>query len=274
MQDSATLREKAADMLGEAEGMLKNKAGLRDLTPDDYDYYGHHKSGRTVSCFVRNIKDVGTTTINAFNHSERIRKLKESLPCPVILLKEVLLNGQTYGTSGLPSIEVKPGHGIMLINQKDIFDNIVKGKWISSRGAKLDNILEYGELLIACDGTLGESELFCRVVFTNEDLQHSYVSSHFLRLKTNGKIPAGYLYTWLRSDYGFRFIRNTQAGTKLCHPINKLFLQIPVPMIAEKDMQEIDRLVREAHTMRHQANQKELAAIKMVEDEIEKWNKH
>ena len=187
-------------------------------------------------------------------------------------LKDALKGGRTYGTSGLPNIEVKPGHGIMLINQKDMFDNIVKGKWISSRGSDPENVLEYGEILIASDGTLGENELFCRAVFANEDLKGSYVSSHFLRLKVKDAVPAGYLYCWLNSDYGFRLIRNTQAGTKLCHPINKLFLDIPVPIINEEEMRAIDVMVKEAFTKRHQANQKELKAIAMVEEEIEKWN--
>lgn len=270
IQDSARLREEAIDNLASAEIMLKEKAGLRDLSSDDYDYYGHRSSQRKVSCFTRNIQEIGTTTINAFNHSERIRKLKAKISCPTILLREALKEGRTYGTSGLPNIEVKPGHGIMLINQKDMFDNIVKGKWISSRGSDPENVLEYGEILIACDGTLGENELFCRAVYVNEDLKGSYVSSHFLRLKVNDEMLAGYLFCWLNSDYGFRLIRNTQAGTKLCHPINKLFLDIPIPIIGKDEMQEIDRLVREAHTKRHLANQKELKAISMVEQEIEK----
>ena len=272
IQESARLREEAADELKVADKLLKEKALLKELSPDDYDYYGPKSYQRQVSCFTRSIKEVGTTTINAFNHSERIRKLKESIKCPTIRLKEVLKDGRTFGTSGLPNIEVKPGHGIMLINQKDMFDNIVKGKWISSRGSDPENVLEYGEILIACDGTLGENELFCRCVFSNEDLKGSYVSSHFLRLKGNNRVPIGYLYCWLNSDYGFRFIRNTQAGTKLCHPINKLFLEIPVPIIDNDSMMEIDRLVREAHTKRHQANQMETKAISMVEQEIEKWN--
>lgn len=274
IQDSARLREEAIDELTVAERLLKEYAGLRKLTSDDYDYYGHRSSQREVSFFTRNIQEIGTTTINAFNHSERIRRLIASMTCPSISLKEVLKEGRTFGTSGLPNIEVKPGHGIMLINQKDMFDNIVKGKWISSRGSDPENVLEYGEILIASDGTLGENELFCRAVFANEDLKGSYVSSHFLRLKVNDKMPAGYLYCWLNSDYGFRFIRNTQAGTKLCHPINKLFLGIPVPIIDKESMLEIDRLVREAHTKRHLANQKELKAISMVEQEIEKWNNY
>ena len=270
--EAARLREEATEDLKKAEKTFKRKADLRDLVTDDYDYFGHRSNQREVSCFTRSIQDIGTTTINAFNHSERIRNLKASMTCKIIPLKDALKEGRTYGTSGLPNIEVKPGHGIMLINQKDMFDNIVKGKWISSRGSDPENVLEYGEILIACDGTLGENVLFCRAVFANEDLKGSYVSSHFLRLKVNDEIPSGYLYCWLNSDYGFRLIRNTQAGTKLCHPINKLFLDIPVPIVEKNSMLEIDRLVREAHTKRYQANQKELKAISMVEQEIEKWN--
>ena len=269
---TARLREEATMMLKEADVLLKEKSGLKELCTDDYDYFGPRSAERKVSCFTLSIKDIGTTTINAFNHSERIRKLKESIRIQTIPIKSALKEGRTYGTSGLPNIEVKPGHGIMLINQKDMFDNIVKGKWISSRGSDPTNVVDYGEILIACDGTLGENELFCRCVFANEDLKGSYVSSHFLRLKVNDVVPAGYLYCWLNSDYGFRLIRNTQAGTKICHPINKLFLEIPVPIIDKESIKEIDNLVREAHTKRHQANQMELKAIRMVEEEIEKWN--
>ena len=160
----------------------------------------------------------------------------------------------------------------MLINQKDIFDTIVTGKYISRRGVKTDNLVKYGEVLIASDGTLGENETFCRAIYANEDLEGAFISSHFIRMKSNDKVPAGYLYCWLNSDYGFRLIRRTQAGTKICHPINRMFLDIPIPILAKEDMNKIDRMVRNAHTKRHLANEKELKAIAMVEAEIEKWN--
>lgn len=272
IKEASKLRGESNELLKEAEKLLKATANLKNLAPEDYDYFGQSTCGREVSCYKRSIADIGTTTFNAFNHSLRIRKIKKQMQCKCIPLKEALVDGQTFGSSGAPSIEVAPGHGVMLINQKDIFDNIVKGKWISSRGVKLDNLVEYGEVLIACDGTLGESELFCRAIFANEDLKGSFISSHFLRMKAKDSITPGYLYAWLNSDYGFRFIRNTQAGTKLCHPINKLFLEIPIPIIDETTTHEIDRLVKLAHTKRHQANQKELLAISLVEQEIEKWN--
>ena len=272
IQDSARLREEAIETLIIAEKILKNKAELCELTSEDYDYYGHRNSKRSVSCFTRQIKDVGTTTINAFNHSERIRNVKSHIHCQTRMLKEVLLNGDTFSTGSFPRIEVKAGNGIMLINQKDIFDTIIKGKYISKRGVKADNLVDYGEVLVAGVGTLGENETFCRTIFANEDLEGQLISGEFIRMKTIEEIPSGYLFAWLNSDYGFRFLRNIQAGTKLCRPIPKLVLELPVPIIDKESMAEIDSLVREAHTKRHWANQKELKAISLVEQEIEKWN--
>lgn len=272
IQTAASLREDAADLLALAEKKLKDAAGLEDLAEDDYDYFGPRNDKREVSCFTRNINQIGTTTINAFNNSERIRNIQRRILANSRPIKDLIEGGQTFSSGSLPSIEVKPGHGIMLINQKDIFDNIVIGKYISSKNANLDDLVEYGEILIASDGTLGENELFCRAIFANEDLEGSFISSHFLRMKSNGVVPVGYLFAWLNSDYGFRLIRNTQAGTKICHPIQKMFQNIPVPVIDKRIMEEIDLMVRTAFTKRHQANNLEKEAIKMVEAEIDKWN--
>lgn len=273
MQEASVLREEAVDELNEAEKLLKESANLRELTPEDYDYYGLNNSGRKVSCFVRKRKDIDSSTINAFNHSERIRKTKTSMTCQTVPLKDVLLGGDTFSTGSFPRVEVNEGHGIMLINQKDIFDTIVKGKYISKRNVKTDNLVKYGEILIAGVGTLGENETFCRTIYANEDLVGQLVSGEFIRMKTNGKVPSGYLYAWLASDYGFRFLRNLQTGTKLCRPIPRLVLEIPVPIVENSIMEEIDKMVKDAYTKRYQANCNERKAISMVEQEIEKWNK-
>lgn len=274
IQESARLREEATDALEEAQRLLKREANLRDLTPEDYDYYGSRNSKRDVSCFTINRKDITTTTINAFNLSARIRKTKQMMHCEVMPLKDTLVFNDTFSTGSFPRIEVKKGYGIMLINQSDIFDTIVKGKYISKRNVKIDNLIEYGEVLIAGVGTLGENETFCRCIFANEDLVGQLVSGEFIRMKTNNKIPSGYLFAWLSTEYGFRFIRNLQAGTKLCRPIPRLLLEIPVPIVSNDKMNNIDVLVRNAHTKRYQANCKERKAISLVESEIEKWDKN
>lgn len=273
IQNASTLREEAAEILTKARKILKEKVHLRDLSPDDYDYFGPHPYYREVSCFVRKRKDIDTTTINAFNHSERIRNIKTLLKCNTKPLYEILLGGKTFSTGSFPRVETKKGYGVMLINQSDIFDTVIKGKYISKRNVNLSNLVEYGEVLIAGVGTLGENETFCRTIFANEDLVGQLVSGEFIRMKTTEEVPSGYLFAWLSSDYGFRLLRNTQTGTKLCRPIPSLVLQIPVPILDFKDMYEIDEMVRDAHTKQHIANNNEKEAISMIECEIENWNK-
>lgn len=273
INQACILREEAITALEEAQKLLFNFVKLDHISTDDYDFYGLPVKDREVSTFTCNRKQITTTTINAFNYSKRINKLKNKIKCRCIPLSSALINGEFFSTSSFPRVEVKPTHGIMLINQSDIFDSIIKGKYISKRGVKTDNLVEYGEVMIAGVGTLGESETFCRAIFANEDLAGQLVSGEFLRMKTTSDIPSGYLYTWLSSDYGFRLIRHTQTGTKLCRPIQKLLLEQPVPIIDSESMSLIDEVVRVAHTKKYKANQLEREAIRLVEQEIEKWDK-
>ena len=91
-------------------------------------------------------------------------------------------------------------------------------------------------------------------------------------MKCNDEVPSGYLYLWLSSEYGFRLLRNTQAGTKLCRPIPKLLEQLPVPELSYSEMKVIDSMVKESQEKFAQASFAELEAISLVESEIEKWN--
>ena len=168
-------------------------------------------------------------------------------------------------------MELDSPKSLLLINQSDIFNARLTGKKIARRGVKAKSLVEYGEVIIAGVGTLGETESFCRVVFANESLVGQLISGEFIRMKTTDKIPPGYLYAWLHSDYGFRMIRSTQAGTKLCRPIQKLLLLMPVPVLGSSQMNEINQLVLTSQTKRARAADLENEAIDMVEREIESW---
>lgn len=274
IQESVNLREEATEGLKKAESLLKSGLDLDDLTTEDYEYYGPHSSDRKVAFFRRNIKDIGVTTINAFNHSERVRTriLSKLYQKRHLLFKDCLNEDKLYSSTGVEVVELEEGHGIQLINQSDIFDTIIKGKWVRNNKKYSKHLLKYGEILIAKIGTLSESESFCRCLFVGEELEGQLISSAFYRLRTNESIPAGYLYTWLSSDYGFRLIRYTQYGTKLCYPNPKLLYDFPVPLLETNKMQEIHELVKTAHEKRYKARLKEILSVSLIEQEIEKWN--
>lgn len=275
IQESASLREVATMLQKEALQLLLDKSKLGAITPFEYDYYGPGLMARDVSCFTVKKRSITPTTINAFNLSERIRNLKKRIINTVETrpLSDCIDDKGLFSTGSFPRVEVKPGYGIELINQRDIFDNVVHGKFISKRNVKTSNLVEDDEIIIAGVGTLAESETFCRCVYANEYLKGKLISGEFIRMKTNQDIPSGYLYTWLSSQYGFRLIRNTQAGTKLCRPIPKLLEQIPVPILSSDEMTDIDKIAKAAQNNLAKAAFNELEAISIVEAEIDKWNK-
>lgn len=272
---ASKLRVDANRLLSNARKKLKVNANLKDLTSEDYEYFGNYTSGRKTSCFSRNIKEISSLTINAFNYSQKVEALETRVKTKnqYIRLHDALDAEKFFSTGSFPRIELNTPKAIQLINQQDVFDQRIQGKLIAKRNVNTSKLIEYGEVLIAGVGTLGENETFCRVIYANEELEGQLVSGEFIRMKTTEKIPSGYLFTWLSTDYGFRFIRKTQTGTKLCRPIQKLLYEMPVPVLNKEIMDEIDSDVKTAHTKRYEALKMENQAFEIIEREIESWQK-
>ena len=275
IMESSHLREDADDEEKQALETLKHYTGLRELTRNDYNYFGYKSSNRQISCFRKSRSQISLLSINAFNYSKRTEDFQKYLTrqCHCVTLNDVLDSPGIFSTGSFPRIEHDSPSSILLVNQSDIFNMRLSGKKIARRGVKTDNLVKYGEVIIAGVGTLGENETFCRTLFANETLAGQLISGEFLRMNTKDEYPSGYLYTWLHSEYGFRLIRATQSGTKLCRPIQKLLLQMPVPLLPHEQMLEIHNIVVTSQTHKYQAAEKENEAIRIVEEEIEKWQK-
>ena len=244
------------------------------MNNDDYEFFGTHNSNRKVSVFTRNRSELTPVSINAFNYSKKVELLEKRVKSQNYLsLSECLNEKQFFSSGSFKRLELNSPKAIKLINQTDVFDLQKEGKMLAPIYVKSDKLVEYGEVLIAGVGTLGEGETFCRAIFANEELEGQLISGEFIRMKTNDKVPSGYLFAWLSSDYGFRFIRKTQSGTKLCRPIQELLKNIPVPIIEKAEMLKIDEQVKKAHTMLFEALNAENKAIELIEKEIESWQK-
>lgn len=275
IMDSARKKEEATNYLNDANDQFFGFTKLKHLTNEDFDFFAHHDNKRVISTFAVPSEDINCLTLNAFNHSNRMRKLTEYVKNShkTISLDSCLDQSKFFSTGSFPRLELNSPKSIRLINQTDIFSTKIKGKNIARKNVRVDNLVKYGEILIAAVGTLGENETFGRVIFANEELKEQLVSGEFIRMKTSSEIPSGYLFTWLNSEYGFRMIRSTHTGTKLCRPIQKLLANIPVPILQESKMQQIDALVKKAHSLRWESVILERKAINLIEKEIESWQK-
>lgn len=273
--EATRLRTEANILLDNTKNlMLYDYLKLDIIKVVDYEYFGNHHNKRTTSVFTRKLSEISPISINAFNYSKKIEKLENRVKKNNwITLIDCLDKKGLFSTGSFKRLELNSKSSVKLINQSDIFNSIKQGKLLARKFLKLNSLLEYGEVLIAGVGTLGENETFCRVIFSNEELEEQLISGEFIRMKTNSEVPSGYLFLWLHSEYGFRLIRKTQSGTKLCRPIEKLLEKVPVPLIEKELMIEIDTKVKLAHSMFYEAYNFEMKAIEIIEKEIETWQK-
>lgn len=274
INEANNLRDKANNLLEITKiELLSEHLKVGELETEDYEHFGNHNYSRRTSVFSRSITEISPNSINAFNYSKKVEnienRVKDNNNC--LPLIDCLDKNGFFSTGSFKRLELDSKNSVKLINQSDVFNLNKKGKLLARKFIKNQSLLEYGEVLIAGVGTLGENETFCRVIFSNEELQNQLISGEFIRMKTNSKIPSGYLFLWLNTDYGFRFIRKTQSGTKLCRPIPKLLETLPVPLIKKELMIDIDLKVRQAHTWLFDAFIKEKRAIEIIEKEIESW---
>jgi type I restriction enzyme S subunit len=270
--DASNHRVEANIMLKDINDRIKNSLNLKDLINTDFESFGISNNHRKSTTFSRSIKEISLNSINAFNYSKKIEILKKEFSSSNSkILLDCLDEKGLFSTGAFKRLEIDSNKGIKLINQSDIFNSKIIGKKISKKFIGNAKLVDYGEVLIAGVGTLGEGETFCRIIFANETIENQLVSGEFIRMKTNEHMPSGYLFALLSSDYGFRIIRSTQSGTKLCRPISRLLEQIPIPILSKEEMDNIDVTVKKAHTNYYLAAIKENQAIDLIEKEIDAW---
>lgn len=97
---------------------------------------------------------------------------------------------------------------------------------------------------------------------------------HVIRLLPNDILRAGYVYAFLASKYGKLLIQRYIFGSVIQHVEPPHLKLIPVPIIDQKTMDDIHDKIMIYSSSMGKAIEFEQKAIHMVEQEIEKWNKH
>lgn len=98
--------------------------------------------------------------------------------------------------------------------------------------------------------------------------------AHVIRITPNDILRAGYVYAFLASKYGKKLIQRYIFGSVIQHVEPPHLKLIPVPIIDKKVMDDIHDKVMVYSSAMGKAIEYERKAITMVEQEIEKWNKH
>lgn len=162
-------------------------------------------------------------------------------------------------------------NGITFLGGADIFLSTPDSEKRLSK-TKTENIdtlmIKEGTLLLPRSGTIGN------VAWAHAGHAQKLASEHVIRITPNDIFRAGYIYAFLASKYGKLLIQRYIFGSVIQHVEPPHLKLIPVPIVDKGTMDNIHNKVMVYGSAMGKAIENERMAIRMVEQEIEKWNKH
>ena len=256
IQESARLREEAADALGEAKSFFDDKFQI------------NVPSNKFSSVTIQSIHSSQNHRFEANYYGAEGAKYEKLI---TENFKHEPLNDFFFDISR-PDIfkrkYVSADAGLMFFGSSELFMATPhSNKFVSKKTAGLESlILQEGWVLLPRSGTIGD------VAYATSQHAQKLASEDVIRLKPNNILRGAYAYGFLLSQAGKAMLQRAIFGSVIQHIEPPMLKFIPVPLFEEK-FEEIANLVISANKKLGRAGELELEAISMVEAEIEKWSK-
>ncbi len=254
VQESARLREEATDALAEAHRIIEQKFNI-----------ARAKKSSCVS--IQSIMSSHNKRFEAFYHTSANRSVYD-----------YITTNFRYKTLGeLTNRIFRPGifkreyvaKGVTFLGGADILMAIPDSdKKLSFRQAeKMPELkVKKGWILVTCGGTIGNT------VIIDNQLEKCLISQHVMRIVPKDDILKGYLYAVLSSKIGNDLITMFTTGSVIPQIEAHHLELVPIPLLENELMEQIEDLVSSYVSKIEVSKEKETKAIRMVEEEIEKWN--
>jgi type I restriction enzyme, S subunit len=118
-------------------------------------------------------------------------------------------------------------------------------------------------IMVTCSGTIG------KVALAPKHWEGWTANQHILRVVPANDDIAGYIYTWLASDYGHELITRFTYGAVVHEIDNQHISRVQIPLLKNQETQNrINALVLEANRKRSEAYLLELEAIQTTNKQV------
>ena len=269
IENSFSLRDESNVLLDEALHLLKEALQL----PDIVTLLAQAKQ------FNREFKVLNFSVAL----SELDNRLDGSYHIPIInLLKKVLKtsareivrvgNSRISQKVTLPNrfsrVYVGEGNGIPFFGVKQIYELDPSNKKylsVSQHGDRIsaDLRISTNTILISRSGTVG------KVTIAPSHWDSRIPNEHIIRIVPANPEIAGYLYTWLSSDYAYPFITRNIYGAVVDEIDDKQVSEIIIPLLRDENTQlEINNIVLRANQKRAEAYYLEQQAVNYLDKEV------
>jgi hypothetical protein len=126
-----------------------------------------------------------------------------------------------------------------------------------------DYFVKENWLLITASGTIGIP------ILATKEKESYFVSHDLIRFVPRGDTPVGYLYAWLASRLAKPLMTRQEYGGIIKHLEPHQIESLPVPLLPDEEIREIDTTIRRAWALREEANRLEEKALAALERRFE-----
>ena len=194
--------------------------------------------------------DCGPYMSGAFEARMAIAALKVK-KTPLAELTEGGLSGIFKGKMIKRIFIQDKSHGVPFLNTSDMLEaDLIHVPRIPKKIADTDSdcYLKPETILISAAGTIG------RTVFARKDMTGMFACSDIMKIiPDTKKIPSGYLYAFLSSDFGVPLVTAGTSGSIILHINSSDLSGIQVPRFSHQFEREVDALVKQASKLRTDA---------------------
>jgi len=263
MCKAGELRDEANRLIDEADCLLHERLNLpylKDIAPrDNASFSTTIKASQLMGRLEGSFHDPAAIAAE---------KYLRSLPIEITTVGDRRVTKEVRAITKFRERTYVEKGGIPMLSSKQIFQIAPIDVKRLAKGAHTKDLpeiqLEENMIAVTRSGTIGKVQIIPKY------MAEWTASEHATRFIASESINAGYLYTWLASDYGYCLITRCSYGSVILEVDKEMFSSVPVPLpnIAIRD--EIGNLVLKANQLRDEAWCNELEAITKLENIISK----
>lgn len=255
IQESARLREEAADALEEAVNYFNGKFSINE------------KTQKTFSLELKDLK----LGFAAYNNNLEVDEFIGKYSIDAYELKNK--TSKIFAPPLFKHIYLSKDNGYPFMTGSELTQfNLRYYRWLSPRGVKdiNDYVVKRGTLLLYKSGTT-DGGILGNVFIADKKLDGCCLSDHVIRVVFNEERQAYWAFAFLRSKGGVRMLQRLATGTMIpfITPDRLSHILIPNP---DDNYERITTLIEEYIDLNSRSKECEDRAINMVETEIERWN--
>jgi len=262
---SFELRDQSNELINESQNLMISELQLPPIEELKPQYFIENIQLKNYHVKISQINDrieasFHVPIINAI--MEHINKFAEE----VTNIGDQKISKSIILPARFKRIYVEEGQGTVFFGGKQIFELDPSNKKYLSTLHHEERInddlkIKSNMILITRSGTIG------KVNITPNHWMNWVINEHVIRIIPINENIAGFIYTWLSSDYGHELITRFTYGAVVDEIDDNQVSQVQIPILKNKNIQQkINDLVLEANQKRYEAYVLEQEALKILND--------